>query len=134
MPGNFYAILDLCRYLHLFPGERTRFDHLLSHNKKLQGTLTGKIQDAFHFFGLELSNDGDIRLAGAFLCRLDQLCPRDVRPVLQQLARHACYSLASQQSRKDFRAPEGFLDFWLSTSFSRQKDENNDDIPSESLF
>ena len=131
---HYNAILDLCRYLHLFPGERTRFDHLLSHNKKMQGTLTGKIQEAFRFFGLELSNDGDIRLAGAFLCRLDQLCPRDVRPVLQQLARHACYSLASQQSRKDFRAPEGFLDFWLSTSFSRQKEEHNDDIPQKAFF
>ena len=131
---QYNAILDVCRYLHLFPEEWSRFHQLLQNPNKHKGALTSRLQDAFHFFGLRLSNDGMLEYNGSALCRLEQLSPRDIRPVLQQLARQVCYTLASQQSRKDLRPPTGILDFWLSTSFSRTSEAETDDIPNRAYF
>ena len=131
---QYNATLDVCRYLHLFPDEWARFFNLLKFPNKHKNALTGRLQEAFHFFGLHLRNDGIIEHAGSELCCLDQLCPRDIRPVLQQLARHACYSLAGNQSRKDLRAPTGVLDFWLSTTLLRHVEPELEDIPNRAYF
>ena len=132
---HYNSIMDICRYMHLYPTERPKFNALLLRTNKLKRDITHRIQTAFAFFSLELRNDGTVAIAGRFVCRLDQLGPRDVRPVLQQLARHACYVQASHQSRKDIRGPTGFLDFWLSSALLRQKQESeSEDIPLSSFF
>ena len=132
---HYASIMDVCRYFQMFPMEQPRFRSLLGVCNKHKHSLASQVQQAFAFFHLDLSNDGTLALAGRHLCALDQLSPRDVRPVLQQLARHACYVNAGNQSRKDIRAPSGILDFWLSTCFARQKHESgDDDIPDSAFF
>ena len=131
---HYNSILDVCRYLQLFPCERLRFNDLLKscHHKH---AIVQRVRDAFAFFHIDLRADGMLALAGKPLCALHQLGHRDVRPVLQQLAKHVCYEKAGLQSRKDIRNPTGILDFWLSTSFLRNQTARTEgEIPDSAFF
>ena len=63
------------------------------------------------------------------------LTPKDIKPLLQRLARHKCYLDASNQHRKDFRMPAGILDFDLTCGLRKSPQlQMSPDTPIESHF
>ena len=48
---------------------------------------------------------------------LDKLQPRELKPLLVQLARQAAYQSVDHRTRKDFVQPQGLLDFRATTRF-----------------
>ena len=117
---HYNAILDIYRFLTMFPQEETRFRHLLKQATPSKTSIAQSFKQAFRFFSLELEPTGMILFRGKKLVDFMSLGVREVKKILQQLARHTCYAQASLQSRKDFIAPGGFLDFHLSTLFLRK--------------
>ena len=117
---HYNVILDCYRFLNLFPHEVPRFRSLLQKATPSRFSVAQSLKQAFRFFSLELANDGSILFRSKKIVDFLALSVREIKPVLKQLARQACYAQASLQSRKDFLAPGGFLDFHWSTLFVRK--------------
>ena len=117
---HYNVILDCYRFLHLFPAEVPRFRYLLSQASPSRFSVAQNLRQAFRFFSLELDTEGMIHFRHQKVVDFLALSVREIKPVLKQLAKQACYAQASLQSRKDFLAPGGIIDYHLSTLFAQK--------------
>ena len=132
---HYNAISDMYRFLAMFPHEKPRFRLLLRNASPDKFSIAQNVKQAFRFFSLELDATGMIKFRGQNIADFLDFTLREIKPVLKQLARQACYAQASLQTRKDFAAPGGFLDDHLSTFFVRKPTfETNTPTPATAFF
>lgn len=132
---HYNVILDTLRFLQQYPDQHSRFRFLLKQATPGKPTFAQTVKQAFWFHSLELLSDATICFRGHHLANLFQPTTKDVKPMLKLLCQQACYAQASLQPRKEFRAPAGVLDPYLSTIFlKRSKLCFEGDVPAASFF
>lgn len=132
---NYHVILDCLRFLQHYPDQRSIFCDLLQKARPDSPSFAQCVKQAFRFHSLELDGNANILYRGKHVCHLFQLTPKDAKPILQLLCRQACYAQASLQSRKEFRAPAGVIDPFLSTIFLRRSQlQVPGEVPAHAFF
>ena len=78
-------------------------------------SLWSRLQHACSILDVEISYEFGLRFRGSQPFALDKLQPRELKPLLMQLARQAAYQCVDHRSRKDFAQPGGLLDLTATT-------------------
>lgn len=77
-------------------------------SKSLPHSLWSRVRSAREALDVTISNS---------------LQPREIRPLLKQLARQAAYTSVDFRTRKDFCKPAGLFDHWSTTTLLRSKQQ-----------
>ena len=130
----YHTILEFVRFLRM-PGNGLDKVCWCASPSPHEHSFVNRIQQAFAFFGFQLSDTLRISFAGKDLMPVWDLTPKDIKPLHQRFARHKCYLDAANQHRKDFRMPTGILDFDLTCGLRKSSQlQMSSDVPVESHF
>ena len=116
---------------HMLPLLHSTFE--ASHN--LPHSLWSRVRAACEVLHVDITADVELSFRGSPGLCLRYLQPREIRPLLKQLARQAAYESVDFRTRKDFAKPQGLLNHWSTTALLRsQYKENLNDIPIQLRF
>ena len=105
----YHTVMEFLRFLRM-PGNGLEKCKWTAAHGASDSSFLARVGAAFQFFGLTLSSDLVISFGGSPLTPAWDVHPKDIKMLLQRLARHKCYVEAANQHRKDFRQPSGILD------------------------
>ena len=117
----FCTILD---FLHFFSQHPELHANIVRQIKIVdtgKHSLISGVRDAFQLFDFWLTTEGRLAYKDCSSIPLQEVDFRDMKEVLVHLSRNYCYQKASDLHRKDFRKPEGILDFDLTMHAIRSK-------------
>ena len=84
-------------------------------------SLWSRVQFACSVLDIEIAHDFGFSFRGSQAFDLTNLQPRELKPLLVQLARQAAYQNVDHRTRKDFFQPQGQLDFQATTCLLKER-------------
>ena len=98
-------------------------------------SLWARVRAACEVLHITINASAELSFIGSPGLPLHNLQPREIRPLLTQLARQAAYANVDFRTRKDFDKPQGLLNHWSTTALLRaQHKEHLNEIPIQLRF
>ena len=119
--GAFRTVLEVVRLCFKSPDASAKLLRTWQDTRGNHAMALG-LKHAFDTLGITCDNDLTISFLQSQPVSLFSMSPRCISAALKHITRQACYSATASKARKDFRTPDGLLDFQQTIKFLKLLD------------